>query len=248
MRKCLIYIVLLAVLTACGTKRQYFVTALHGERLPVLAAKTPDPEMLAFVDSYKHKLDKEMNQVIGRSLQSMTAKAPESLLTNFTSDVMLLPDENIVGKKADLSVMNIHGHRASMPEGDITVGNIFEIYSFDNMLAVLQLKGADLMDLFRAYARMGGTGISSTVRLVIKDKQLLDAKIDGKAVVKDKLYTIVTLDYLADGNDGMDALKKAVSVKNTGITLRDYMLDYIKDQTAKGQAISSKLDGRISIE
>jgi 2',3'-cyclic-nucleotide 2'-phosphodiesterase (5'-nucleotidase family) len=248
MRKELIYMLLIAVFTACGTKRQYSVTDLHVERLPVLTAKTPDPAMIAYVDGYKRQLDKEMNEVIGRSLQNMAAGAPESLLTNFTSDAMLQLDENTVEGKADLSVMNVHGHRASMPEGDITTGNVYEIYSFDNILATVQLKGSDLMDLFRSYARIGGAGISSSVRLIVKDGKLIDAKVNGQAVDNDKLYTIVTLDYLAEGNDDMEALKKAVSVKNTGIILRDYMLDYIKSQTVKGQAISSGLDGRITIE
>jgi 2',3'-cyclic-nucleotide 2'-phosphodiesterase (5'-nucleotidase family) len=221
---------------------------LSGERLPVLPAKNPDPKAVAYIDGYKRQLDREMNHVIGRSEQAMSAGKPESLLTNFTSDVMMLLDVQITGGKADLSIMNVQGHRASMPEGEITTGNIFEIYSFDNMLAVLHLKGADLLDVFRAYARIGGAGISSTVRLVIRNGQLIDAKINGQPVDDRKIYTIITLDYLAEGNDDMEALKKAVSVKNTGITLRDYMLDYIKSRTAEGKAVSSKLDGRIIAE
>ncbi|GAB6010643.1 5'-nucleotidase C-terminal domain-containing protein [Viscerimonas tarda] len=247
-QKQLVCVFLVAVLFSCGAKQQYAVSSLRGERIPVLTAKNPDAEMLAFVDKYKQQLDREMTQVIGRSAQNMPFGRPESLLTNLTSDVILQLDESLAGGKIDLVLMNVDGHRASMPEGDITVGNIFEIYSFDNTLVVLKLKGSDLTEVFRSYAKLGGAGISSTAKLVIKDGELVDAKVNGQPVDNEKIYTIVTLDYLAEGNDGMDALKNAVSVKDPGIILRDYMMNYVKEQTAKGKIISSKLDGRITVE
>ena len=64
----------------------------------------------------------------------------------------------------------------------------------------------------------------------------------------DKIYNVVTIDYLADGNDNMKAFQDAVSINNTGITLRDVMIDYVREQTAEGKQISSQLDGRITIE
>jgi len=89
----------------------------------------PQPQMHALVQKYKTLLDKEMNQVIGTSAQFMDYGIPESLLTNFTSDVMkAYGDEHLPGG-ADIAVMNVHGHRATMPKGEITIGNLYEIYS-----------------------------------------------------------------------------------------------------------------------
>jgi hypothetical protein len=59
---------------------------------------------------------------------------------------------------------------------------------------------------------------------------------------------VVTLDYLADGNDSMNAFKDAIKMNNTGIVLRDIIIDYVRKQTAEGKAITSKIDGRITIE
>ena len=95
---------------------------------------------------------------------------------------------------------------------------------------------------------MGGSGISSTVKLLIKDGKLESATVKGLPVDKDKVYTIITLDYLADGNDGLDAFKNSIEVIEPGLTLRDAMMQYVKDQTANGKEISSVLDGRIIIE
>lgn len=207
----------------------------------------PHPQMEALVQSYKTELDKEMNVVIGTSAQFMDYKRPESLLTNLTSDVMKsYGDEHLPGG-ADIGVMNVHGHRATLPEGAVTIGNLYEIYSFDNTITFLELKGSDLKKIFDAYARIGGAGISSSVKLVIDNRKVKSVTIDGKTIDKDKIYHIVTLDYLAEGNDNMSAFRDAVSSVNTGITLRDVMIDWVKEQTRRGEEIQSVLDGRIMI-
>ncbi len=249
MKKNIIYIVLLLLLTSCGGK-QVVITHMQGERILVTPTNHPDLKLLETVYDYKVKLDKEMNVIIGQSDQQMPFGAPESLLTNLTSDVMMkVNPSDFKGDKPDLSVMNVNGHRAPLPQGNITVGDIYETYSFDNELAMVKVKGSDLNDLFSSYARMGGSGISSNVKLIItKDGKLVSAKINGQPVDPNKTYNIVTLDYLAEGNDGMEAFKKALSVYKPGIILRDYMMDYVKKQTIEGKSISSKLDGRIIIQ
>ncbi|MDR1516621.1 MAG: 5'-nucleotidase C-terminal domain-containing protein [Dysgonamonadaceae bacterium] len=210
--------------------------------------RASDKNMERLVNKYKSKLDKEMNVVIGSSSQPMDYGIPESLLTNFTSDVMkAYGDEHLEGG-ADIAVMNVHGHRSAMPKGNISIGNLYEIYSFDNSIAFLYLKGADLRKIFDSYAGMGGAGISSNVKLVIENAKVKSVTIDDKSINDNKIYKIVTLDYLADGNNGMDAFKNAVDSDYTGVTLRDVVIDYVKEQTRQGKALSSKLDGRITIK
>lgn len=240
---------LIALCFSCS-QQQYVVTSLQAQRYPIVAADyiQTGTEMQTLVETYKVKLDNEMNQVIGVSTQDMTYGRPESLLTNLTSDVMEAYGNKYTNGTCDLACMNVHGHRANLSKGNITVGNIFEIYSFENTLVLIKLKGSDLLDAFDSYAKMGGSGISSTVKLLIKDGKLESATIKGLPVDKDKIYTIITLDYLADGNDGLEAFKNSLEVVEPGLTLRDALMQYVKDQTANGKEISSVLDGRITIE
>lgn len=228
---------------------QYKITKISGTIVEMNAAldSHPQRDMEMLVQSYKKQLDQEMNVVIGKSTQFMDYKRPESLLTNLTSDVMKsYGDEHLPGG-ADVGVMNVHGHRATLPAGEVTVGNLYEIYSFDNTITFLDLKGSDLTKIFDAYARIGGAGISSNVKLIIEDRKVKSVTVDGKSIDKDKIYHIVTLDYLADGNDNMSAFRDAISSNNTGITLRDVMIDWMKEQTRRGEDIHSQLDGRIVI-
>ena len=227
---------------------QYVIANISGQIVEMSQEQGTHAEMQAFVDKYKVTLDKQMNEVIGTSSEFMQKGRPESLLTNLTSDVMkAYGDQNMEGG-ADVSIMNVNGHRSTLPKGDLTLGNLFEVYSFDNTITFLEVKGEDLIKIFEAYARIGGAGTSSNARLTISDRKLKSASLDGKSIEIDKIYNVVTIDYLADGNDNMKAFQDAVSINNTGITLRDVMIDYVREQTAEGKQISSQLDGRITIE
>lgn len=248
MKKILLVSLLITLFLPCFAQ-QYVVTSMKGEYIPVTGTNNPDKEMTDTVAYYKHRMQNVMDQVIGSSAQYMVIGKPESLLTNFTSDVMLGLDTKYTDRQpVDLTIMNVHGHRSPIPEGNITVGDVFSTYSFENELVVVRIKGSNLKEVFDGYASIGGAGISGNVKLVIKDKQLQSAKVNGLPLDRNKIYSIVTLDYLAEGNDGMKALKKAESVTNTGLTLRDFMMDYIKAKAKNGEKISSKVDGRIVIE
>ena len=58
-----------------------------------------------------------------------------------------------------------------------------------------------------------------------------------------------TIDYLADGNDGMTALIRAEKREcPQGATLRSLFMDYVERQTAAGKKITSRMEGRITVE
>lgn len=249
MNRQLIILVLAAILLISCKSHQYQISSMNGTVVEMNSRfdANPNKKMEALVRNYKTELDREMNEVIGTSAQLLDYGRPESLLTNFTSDVMKIYGDEHISGGADVAIMNVNGHRANMPKGKITVGNLYEIYSFDNAITFLELKGTDLKKIFDSYAWIGGAGISSNVRLAIKDRKVQSVTVDGKPIDENKVYTVSTLDYLADGNNDMDALRNALKTTNTGITLRDVMIDYVKEQTRQGNEITSLLDGRITV-
>ena len=249
--KWLYYSLLSLLIVSCGSSKSSYkhsIVSMSGTIVEMNKDQGTNEVMLTLVNKYKGSLDKEMNEVVGQSDVFMQYKRPESLLTNFTSDVMKEYGDSHITNGADIAIMNVNGHRASMPKGVITLGNLYEIYSFDNTVAFLELKGEDLSKIFDAYARIGGAGISSNTRLLVKDKKIVSATLDGKPIDKNKIYNVVTLDYLADGNDSMVAFKNAIKMVNSGVTLRDIMIEYVRKQTSEGKTLNSEIDGRITIE
>lgn len=236
------------LLISCNSSRHYTITEITGEYIPVLAAQNPDKNLEDFVSRYKMQLDREMNVRIGTSSQYMTTGAPESLLTNLVTDVMMQVDKKYTENyPIDAAFMNVHGIRSPIAEGNIVVGDIYSAFPFDNTLTLLRIKGKYLNDIFAAIAKSEMVGVSGNIKIIVKDKKVISSTINNMPLKEEKLYTIITLDYLADGNDTMDAFKKAEYIKPTGITLREYMLNYVQNLTSQDQRLTAKLDGRISV-
>jgi len=244
-----LFIALLAIfLISCKTSSRYRIVAISGTIVAIDASfdAYADPEMVAFVDYFRTQLEAEMSVVVGTAAQFMNRARPESLLTNFTSDVMKAFGDEHLPNGADVAVMNVHGHRTAIPAGTITVGILYEVYAFDNTLVFLELKGSDLMRIFDVYAREGGAGVSSNVRLVIGNGEVQSVTIDGQPIDPERIYNIVTVNYLADGNDGMDAFRNAISKTDTGVILRNLIIEHVKEETRQGREINAALDGRIT--
>ncbi len=237
------------LLTSCHSA--YEVTKVEGRMQPIGSTydANPDAEAMALLAPYKAKVDSMMYRVVGTSELSMNANAPESLLSNLVADVLRGAAAQVLGKPADMGLVNMGGLRNVLTEGPVTCGNIYEILPFENSLCVVTLRGAYLNQLFENIAARGGEGVSGVQLQITKDGKLLRATVAGKPVVEDKLYTVATIDYLADGNNGMTALIQAEKRDcPQGATLRSLFMDYVEQQTAAGKKITSRMEGRITVE
>jgi len=205
-----------------------------------------DKEYETYLLPIKHRVDEKMNVVIGQAAVTMKGHAPESLLSNFSADVYRETASKFLGEEVDIAVVNMGGLRTVVPAGNITIGKVFELMPFENELVIVWLKGDKLNDLLQYFAGMGGEGVSG-LHMEISNGKAVDILVHGQPIDFDKLYSISTNDYLAGGNDKMVQLAQNVKLVNTGIKIRDMLLDYIKNETKKGNKIQSKLDGRILV-
>ncbi|MBR4645230.1 MAG: 5'-nucleotidase C-terminal domain-containing protein [Bacteroidaceae bacterium] len=229
-----------------ASAQEYKVRSAKWKRLEVNSSldANPDSLALAIIAPYKVSVDSVMTPVLGMSRVVMSAKRPESLLSNWAADVMVEGSTATGLPVADMGLVNIGGLRNNMPEGIVRRGDIILISPFENQLVVLEIKGKYLIELMHNIAAVGGEGVSSSVRMVItKDGKLVSATINGEKISRKRTYTIATLDYLAEGNDKMYALKKAKKRHEIGLKTRDVMMEYV----IKHRIIDSKMEGRIVV-
>jgi 2',3'-cyclic-nucleotide 2'-phosphodiesterase (5'-nucleotidase family) len=227
--------------------QQYKVKSTKWKRVEVTSAldAQPDSQALAIIAPYKISVDSVMSPVLGMSRVAMSAKRPESLLSNWAADMMVEGSTATGLPAADMGLVNIGGLRNNMPEGVVTCGDIILISPFENELVVLEIKGKHLLKLMHNIAAVGGEGVSSSVRMVIsKDRKLISATINGEKISRKRTYTVATLDYLAEGNDKMYALKKAKKRHMIGLKTREVLMESV----VKHRIIDSKIEGRITIE
>lgn len=246
--KKLFFLSILVVSLAACSHKAWTIKQATSMKIPI-DSKTEliaDTAYLAYLQPIKQKLDAQMKVVIGESAETMRGYGPESLLSNLNADIYYQAGSDFLGRPVDLSVVNLGGLRTIIPAGDITVGKVFELMPFENELVILWLKGDKLDALAQFFATIGGQGVSG-LRMEINNGKAANITVDGKPIDPQKLYSIATSDYLAGGNDKMVQLAQYEKRVNTGLKLRDILLDYIKKETARGNKIQSRLDGRISI-
>ena len=168
---------------------------------------------------------------------------------NFAADALLATAREHTGQPVDIAITNKGGLRSNIEEGEITFGDVYNVFPFENTLALLTLNGEQLLQLCAEIASVGGEAISGLELVITKDGELLSAAVAGKPIDKNGSYRIATSDYLAQGNDKMTALALGTErdIRND-VTVRDLMVQYIKKMSAGGKALEAKCDGRITVE
>jgi len=188
-----------------------------------------------------------MSEVIGHSPRSIRKGSPESPLGNLTGDALVWMAEELYGVKADVGIYNSGGIRAEISAGDVTVGDVYAVYPFDNVLSLVTLKGRDLKKLFDYVASSGGLPINAGVKMVIQDGTVKSVTVGGKTVDDSKTYTVATIDYLV--NLGRYGLENAMTRRDAPDIIRDNFVDYFRHLAAENSGmITAAKDGRITVE
>ena len=257
MKSKIIYAELLFVLaTAYSCHTPYHLVNVQKERILVDKRydKNPDYHAATLMLPYKQKVDSLMGPVLGSVDSYMNSHRPESPLTDLFCDILVWGGQRF-NEKPDFSVYNVGGIRAALAKGTVTVGDVLDCAPFENKICFLTLKGSDVLQLFKEIAARGGEGVSKSVSLKISsDSILLSAKINGASIKENSVYRVATLDYLAQGNDGLATFSKGtniVSPQNEENNVRYVIMDYFRNQTLLGKVISNPIDSsnpRIAIE
>ena len=243
---------LLVLLSSCS-RRQYCLDSVQRERLLVDERYdgAQDASVEKFIAPYRHVVDSMMSPVVGKLAKNIKAYRPESELSNLLADILVWAGKRY-GEDPVLGVYNTGGMRASLTAGDVTYGNILEVAPFENKICFLTLKGEHLLMLFREMAEVGGEGVSSGVRLVItSDGKLKSVKLHGKDIDPMGDYRIATIDYLAEGNDGLGAfkLKKHVNApREKSNDSRFVITSYFQEMMKQGRVVDANVEGRITLE
>ena len=198
---------------------------------------------------YKKTHDEQMQAVVAKSEDALVKADVESTLGNFFCDAVIYETKKLLGKDSSMlavAIFNKGGLRNSLPKGNITIGNVFELMPFDNEVVLLKLSGAQFKDMCFKIVEKGGIPFGG-MRLIMKGSTPTDIFVNGKPFDETKDYWVVTSDYLANGGDSYIFFKDALDRKNLNILLRNMIIEYCNDVTKLNQTIKPKLDGRIQL-
>lgn len=205
----------------------------------------PDAEVESIIVDYRVQLEKEMNVVIGQLAHDISKTSPESDIGNWMVDIMHDEANLMLDQPVDFSVQNQGGIRvSSMSAGPITVGEVFEVMPFDNMISILTADGAGVQEFMDHIAEGRGWPISAGTSFKIKNKKAVYVMINGQPLDLAKTYRFALPDYIANGGSGSDFLSRHPR-QDLDVLIRDAMLTNIKRDTEQGITQSPVIEGRI---
>jgi 2',3'-cyclic-nucleotide 2'-phosphodiesterase (5'-nucleotidase family) len=211
-----------------------------------------DSQMVQIYLPYKNMLEKDMNRVIAVSEKEMFKGKPESGLTNFLADLLLEEGNEYLKNtphnfQTDISYFNYGGIRTFLPEGEITVGKIYELMPFENEMVFLKLNGRQVQKFLNSVANHGGDSVGG-VRFEISEGKAKEISVDGKSLQTDKNYWLVTNDYIAQGGDDFEMLTQRSEFVNSGQKIRNIIIAHLEKLNKQGKILSAETDGRITNE
>lgn len=191
-----------------------------------------DSQYVKYISPYKQQIDSVMNQPVSFAEEDFTKTGYSSNEGNLLADLVLdfskkYTQENKLAVP-QFCLLNIGGIRTIIPQGVVTVGNIFEVAPFENELVFIQLDGNQMNEMFE-YLKNEKLGHPlAGIKILYKNDKLFSTEIDGIPFDLNKKYWVVTLDYLLTGGDRMYFFTKSDQVIIPHIKLRNVLLEQMK--------------------
>ncbi len=225
------------------------VVGTDEEGNPILEFYGYDEEITALVQTYYDEMMEIYAEVVGHTDVFLNGtrefvRTQETNLGDLAADAILAaaPD-------ADFSLTNGGGIRADIEIGDITRYDLLTVFPFGNMVATVELTGAQVLEILEgatfACPEASGSfpqvsGITFEIHTYIAyegdyaaptnpGSRIKNVMINGEPLDLNATYTMATNDFLAAGGDTYALLADNYleSGMLVGVNLEDAMIDFI---------------------
>lgn len=195
-----------------------------------------DADFLARLEPYRAAVDSVMNIGIGKVARDMD----KNEMTNFMADFVADEARRMTGDRVDFSIVNKGGVRGEFRKGVLTVGHVMQVFPFDNKIVVLKMTGSDVLDNLRVMTHTGGNGLSREMDVVFDGRDnIVSARLNGKEIDPDGVYSVATIDYLANGGDYMEPLSRGERVAQSEAKIYDDMIESLRHGAMKGRTLKA---------
>jgi 2',3'-cyclic-nucleotide 2'-phosphodiesterase (5'-nucleotidase family) len=207
------------------------------QRLTIDNNLKSNTEIDSVIRPYRTRLETSMNEVLCYSDNEYkkTEGALNTAIGNLMADAVFEQSSPIFKKRynldLDLVLLNHGGIRAPLPKGPIFTKTAFNIMPFENKVVVAQLKGNVVMELVDYLIKAKRAHpISGMTLHITKKGKVKKLEIQGKTIDLNKIYNVATSDYLYNGGDRMEFLKKNKTVFDLDYKIRAILIDYFSAQ------------------
>ncbi len=207
-----------------------------GEKVRVFIQDEISQDQAVFdaLQPFQEKGQQALSIVIGETKILLQGK--RSIVRNNQTNLgRLIATSHMQRAKADFSVMNSGGVRASIEEGEISYKDVLTVQPFGNTLAYVDMTGSEIIDYLNvvatktkdsgAYAQFAG------ISMTVSDNQVSDVMIGGKALDVNSTYRFTIPSFNGAGGDGYPKINNHVNYVDTGYIDAEVLKDYIQEKS-----------------
>lgn len=234
---------------SCAEKK-YSVSKTEGKAIEINNNFPESPVIDSFIKPYRQKIDNDLSAVLAFAPNTIDKTGEwQTPMGNFLSDIIFEKSNALFRirekKSIDICLLNHGGIRSIIPKGDVTAKTAYEIMPFENSAVVIALKSEQILELINYFIATQKPhplkGLTFTIDSAHLPKNI---SINGNPLETDRIYYVVTHDYLANGNDNMHFFKKGIIKYDLDYKIRNIIIDYFKEN----KTITANNDIRISKE
>ncbi len=230
------------------------VVEAAGEPIIMDAAVAEDDATKARIAEAAAPLDEIRKRVVAETADVLdgerdSCRAAECSMGNLIADAMLdrVKDQGVV-----IAIQNSGGIRASIDSGEVTMGEVLTVLPFQNTLSTFQVSGAVIVAALEngvsqheegagRFPQVAGMSYAFDVSKEAGSR-ISDVMVGGAAIEADKIYGVVSNNYVRNGGDGYKMFRDAQNAYDYGPDLADVTAEYM----AANGPFQPYVDGRIS--
>ena len=199
-----------------------------------------DPELENRIRPHINAVQELTARVLTRSDRGIERGQPEGALGNMVADLIRSRASAEMGRNVDVAVINNGGLRTPLPEGEITIGMIYELMPFENIIVVQEHTGRQLRQMADQIAAVGGEPVSG-MRMRISGDGASQVMVGSEPIDPDRTYLVATNNWMADGGGPITTLHQPEERHNLQVLIRDAIIDYLDSR----ESISPETDRRV---
>ena len=227
-----------------------------GEPIIMDGAVVEDDQTVARIAEAAKPLDEIRNKVVAETATEIVGvreecRAMECAMGNLITDAML---DRVKDQGIQIAIQNGGGIRASIDAGPVTMGEVLTVLPFQNTLSTFQVSGATIVEaLENGVSQMEEgagrfpqvAGMTFTVDPSAEaGSRISDVMVAGMPIDADKVYGVVSNNYVRNGGDGYKMFRAAQNAYDYGPDLADVTAEFI----AKNAPYTPYKDGRITVK
>lgn len=235
------------------------VIAASGDPILLDASVKPDPDMAARISEMAKPIEEVKKRVVASANASIegdraVCRTGECSMGNLVADAML---DRVKDQGISIALQNSGGLRASIDEGEVTMGEVLAVLPFQNTISTFFVSGQTVIDALE-------NGVSQVEEVKGRFPQVAGLKFEWDATVAPnegrikevlvregdswvpidpgKVYGLVSNNYIRNGGDGYKMFQQAKNAYDFGPDLADVTAEFL----AKQNGYKPYTDGRIA--